>query len=65
MSLAGCALIRACRLRRDPGYGSQLGLSRYIKVTTAEKLAPPSSPQRACKNIRHNQGRTGYYARPR
>src|SRR5580700_452031 len=47
MSLAGCALIRACRLRRDPGYGSQLGLSRYIKVTTAEKLAPPSSPRNA------------------
>ena len=47
MSLAGCALIRACRLRRDPGYGSQLGLSRYSKVETTEKLAPPSSPRSA------------------
>jgi SAM-dependent methyltransferase len=45
---------------------SQLGLTRYSEAAMLEKLAAAGfNPQRADKNIGHNQARTAYYARPR
>ena len=45
---------------------SQLGLTRYGEAAMLEKLAAAGfKPQRADKNIGHNQARTAYYARPR
>jgi SAM-dependent methyltransferase len=45
---------------------SQLGLTRYSEAAMLEKLAAAGfSPERADKNIGHNQARTAYYARPR
>jgi SAM-dependent methyltransferase len=45
---------------------SRLGLTRYSEAAMLEKLAAAGfSPERADKNIGHNQARTAYYARPR
>lgn len=45
---------------------SQLGLTRYSEAAMLEKLAAAGfNPERAEKNIGHNQARTAYYARPR
>jgi SAM-dependent methyltransferase len=45
---------------------SRLGLTRYSEAAMLEKLAAAGfAPERADKNIGHNQARTAYYARPR
>jgi SAM-dependent methyltransferase len=44
---------------------SRLGLTRYSEAAMLEKLAAAGfNPERADKNIGHNQARTAYYARP-